>query len=151
MTQSAVSWGFRLLEINVPHFEDLGAGNPTQPTLAISAKLDWHADPQKSTVVATLKADFEIDGQPLLSSAVACTFELEPIAWESAYDPKHSTIEFPREFLIQLGSITIGTARGILYERSSRHGNSCIVLPLLDVDRLVADAVAIDWGLSTLL
>lgn len=148
MNQSEVSWGFRLLEINVPQFDDFEGAAPPQMNLAIGAKLDWRADPQKSTVVAALQVEYASDGHRLLVLVVACTFELELLAWDAACDHQQGTIAFPREFLLQLGSITIGTARGILFERTCRPGNTCYLLPLLDVDRLVADTVPIAWDLE---
>ena len=143
MNRSAESLGFRLLEIAVPQFDHFEGAEPPQPNLAIGTKLDWQADPRDNTVTAELRVEYTSDGHRLLFFTMACTFELEAIAWDEFCDRQNGTTTFPRAFLMQLGSITIGTARGVLYERTCRPSKSCYLLPLLDVDRLVADEVQI--------
>jgi hypothetical protein len=137
--------GFRLLGIQMTNFELFSELAGTGHELTIAAKLDWRVDPAARVIVAQLGLDYLAGNHRLVALSIENSFELELAAWEAACGSQHKTIELPRAFLMQLGSITIGTARGVLYAKTSDPGRTQYVLPLLDVGRLLTAHVQLSW------
>ncbi len=130
---------FRLVDLLVADFELRGQLPLTDTGLSVAAKLHWSVEPSRRVVVASLSLAYRSPEQPLLELNVFCFFEIEDQVWNQIYLAGAKDVILPRAFLLKLGSITIGSARGLLYEKTDRIGIAPFLLPILDVHRLVED------------
>jgi hypothetical protein len=130
---------FRLVDLFVADFELRGQLPLTDAGLSVAAKLHWSVEPSRCVVVASLSLAYRSAEQSLLEMDVFCFFEIEEQVWNQIYLDGAKDVILPRAFLLQLGSITIGSARGLLHEKTANIGIAPFLLPILDVNRLVED------------
>lgn len=57
---------------------------------------------------------------------------------------KGNKIEIPRDFLVQCGSISYGSMRGVLVEEAKKAGLPNIVLPPYYVDTLIKESLVVE-------
>ncbi len=136
----------RLLEVLPSHFEASMAGWGTEAhDLSIGAKLEWQVASQRKTITASLLIGYHLPQLTLLSLVVDCVFEIEEHSWNLVCDAPSKSLALPRHILLQIGTIVVGTARGVLLERTDRIGMQPLLLPLLDVERLIVEEPVLHW------
>lgn len=86
---------------------------------------------------------FNFDDKPLVLLEVECQFEVEEEAFRQFLDKENDQINIPKEFCQHLGVITVGTARGILYEKLKDTDFDFILLPTIDLTVQLSDDVVL--------
>lgn len=69
---------------------------------------------------------------------------ISPESWEKI--KKKNRITFPKDFLTHCAALSIGTMRGILYEKVSKMNSpiSQFILPLIDISDAIEEDVTVD-------
>jgi hypothetical protein len=145
MSFAETNLAFRLVDIMTTGFEVFGELPLETADISIAARLDWSGNRATRTIVASLRIEYHSAAQAWLSLNTQCHFEIEQQAWESLLNAEKDEIKFPVPFLVNLGAITVGTARGIIFEKTLLVGIAPYLLPLLDAGKLLADNVVWDW------
>ena len=72
---------------------------------------------------------------------VSCIFVIEPKSWNNL--TSEGNIKFPTGFLQHLATITLGTARGILFQKTEGTKYNIYHLPLLDVTSAIKEDLVV--------
>lgn len=64
-------------------------------------------------------------------------FKIEPKSWRELKDLKTRKIKFPKEFLRHLGTISVGTTRGVLHTKTENTPYNSIILPLINLTGII--------------
>jgi hypothetical protein len=105
--------------------------------LSVNLKFRVNKDHKLISVLAQIK--FDQKKQPFLILEAACIFSIEEKAWTSFQKSakENKTVTVPQGFMSHLSVITIGTARGILHEKTAGTGFNKFLLPTVNVTELI--------------
>lgn len=132
-------FGFRMADISVERFELFQALPEVSDKLAIGAKLDWSLLLVSKSLAARLMIEYHSPNQLWAAFQVSVHFEIQQEGWNALLSNEVQEAAFLRPFLQKLGSITIGTARGILFEKTAQIGITPYLLPIMDASKLLAE------------
>jgi hypothetical protein len=145
MSEIAAQIGFRLVDMSAPNFELFGELPEDVNDISIHAKLGWAGIAVVHCLVTDLKIEYRSAQQLWALLEVQCQYEIEFHAWQLIMAGDASNPRFPRPFLEQLAAITIGSARGILFEKTKQFGGTPYLLPLLFPSKLLAEQISWEW------
>ena len=94
------------------------------------------------------KVHFTQKKKPFLILETGCHFEISPEAWKEFYDEKKKTLKLPKSFAGHLLMLNIGTSRGVLHAKTEDTYFNQLILPPLNVNRLINDDVIIDLSME---
>lgn len=69
----------------------------------------------------------------IIKLSVSCHFEVNEESWSLFFDDEKKNVIIPKAFIAYLASITVGTARGILFSKTENTILSSVMLPEIDV------------------
>lgn len=96
-------------------------------------------DVSERVVGAILHSRFHhTDNQTFLLIEAGCLVKVDTLAWEKWLLPDSQTVRVPKWFLQHLGSLSVGTVRGILHERTMSTPFQSFMLPPIHVESLLA-------------
>lgn len=127
---------FRLTKIEVPQFAIL-----TDKEFTDSMNINYGFEFSVSEDTTSLRCDATasyIDGDtPVMKIVVRCEFYIEQNCW-NALKTKNG-LTFPAGFLQHLASLTVGTMRGVYYEKTENTAYNRFFIPLLDVNLAIKE------------
>lgn len=74
-------------------------------------------------------------GEHLLKLVMCCHFEVEPSDWDAFVEDGKRILPVP--FLCHIASISMGAARGVMFERTKSTALAQYVLPLVNVENFI--------------
>lgn len=86
---------------------------------------------------------FNFNDDPLIILEIECQFEVEESAYKTFASEGNEQIIIPKEFCQHLGVITVGTARGVLYEKLKDTEFDFILLPTIDLTVQLSDDIVL--------
>lgn len=90
-----------------------------------------------------VKFQFEQNEKPFLVISATCSFQLQEEAWKSLVDENEQKIVLPEGFASHLAVITVGTVRGILYEKTRETPYKDYLIPPINLTDLIQEDVVI--------
>lgn len=118
-------FAFDDIEIKSDHLEEI--------TVGIAPKFGINAE--EKIIGCILKIKFEYESQSFVFLETECHFKLTDNSWNDFIDTEN--IHFPVEFLRHLGVITLGTMRGVLFEKLQGSDIEFIQLPLINLTEVI--------------
>lgn len=82
------------------------------------------------------------DGLPFVEIILETIFLISPDSIQGLMS--ETKIEFPRGFLVQCGSISYGTLRGIILQQAEEGGLSNIIIPPVFISNIIKEPMTID-------
>lgn len=131
---------FRMIKISVPQFallsEEFPLGN-----ISIKTDTKFKYAVEEECVAIEMLYDFLSDNNLFMRLELCCEFEVEHKDWEK--QKSGEVIVLPKSFIEHLMVHTVGTARGILYSKTEGTPFDKIILPPMDVTKLVTEDIVI--------
>ncbi len=132
---------FSIAKVTTEQFAVIEKSFDEKQTIHLSTDLRYAIDRSQRIVMVYTLFKFEQKNTPFLLVEVSCQFLIASESWKSFIKDKVTT-EIPKGFMIHLGMITVGTARGVLHTKTEGSKFNDFVLPTIDVMKLVTkDAV----------
>ena len=137
---------FAIVDVRTEQFATFGAEVPPDQPMQVDAGIQFRAAPNDPAVAVVLTIQFLQDEQPRIKLDVLCAFAIEREDFERCRNDQQ--VVYPRDFMIHLVMLTIGTARGILHARLEQTPYARTILPPLDARKMVAEDVVFDLPAS---
>ena len=126
---------FKFLRIDVPQFAILVDESVNGP-FGISSEVNF-AIGGKNIIKCTLKIVYLKETQPVTQLVVDTFFGIEESSWKEM--DKDGNIIIPAGFLQHLAALTLSTARGIQYAKTTEMGISNYIIPLTNLTEIIRD------------
>lgn len=131
---------FGLRKINTLEFATIKEPDASEhENMELKANVTYGMDKNLRFIGTSIKLQFEANNSPFIILNVSCEFEIEEDTWNQSIDNASNSISFSRNFLLHLVSITVGTARGILYTKTENTPFNKYILPTIDINGLVEE------------
>lgn len=127
---------FSIAKVNTEQFAVIEKSFDEKQTIHLSTDLRYAIDRSQRIVMVYTLFKFEQKNAPFLLVEVSCQFLIASESWKSFVKDKVTT-EIPKGFIIHLGMITVGTARGVLHTKTEGSKFNDFVIPTIDVMKLV--------------
>ena len=132
---------FQLVKIDAPQFAIINDGEFSNP-LQINFELNFAVDSSFTSIKNALKIVFLNSSEPVMQLVVECYYAISKDSWHEMTQ-RDNTIIVPVGFLQHLATITVGTARGVLFAKTVETNLSKYVLPLVNVTEMVKNDLVI--------
>lgn len=130
---------FRITSIDVPQFAILHE-NGRLEDFEVEISLDFTAFPT-DYILQALPALRLCSGEdsPFLLIQAGCSVQLTEESWVQTIHKTDKSFVIPKDLILHILVIAIGTVRGVLHEKCSNSSYHGIVLPALDLTSLVTE------------
>lgn len=132
---------FKIENIKVNQFAIIEPSSETKD-IQISGNITTSFNSEEYLINIILSSKYMIKEKQLLTFQVTCAFKIKDETWQEW--SKQNQVVIPRDFLVHLAVLTFGTARGILYERTSGTIYQTLYLPLTNVDEFFKEDIVIN-------
>ncbi len=136
MAKSSKPIRFLLRKITSEQFATLGDLPDSKHKIEISTRANFAYNPDNRAVGVLTTFTFIAMEKPFLILEAGCHFQIEPEDWKSLLKEDES-LELPKNFVNHLLMLTIGTARGILYQKTINTDYNRFLIPLINVTKIV--------------
>lgn len=133
---------FRIVDINTLEFATLKDNFTESEDIELSTSIDFGFDEENPLIGLNISFQFIQDEQPFLLLTVQNVFQVEEEAYISLIDENVLTI--PRGFASHLAAMSVGTARGILHEKTNNTRFNDFIIPTINVTNLVTEDILFD-------
>ncbi|MCC5915520.1 MAG: hypothetical protein JJU46_14190, partial [Balneolaceae bacterium] len=106
--------------------------------------INFGHDHEQCVLGSIIKFQFEQNEKPFLVISATCSFQMEGDAWKSLLDEKGQKIIIPEGFASHMAVITVGTIRGILYEKTKDTPYKEYIIPPINLTHLINEDVVIE-------
>ena len=130
---------FKFIKIDVPQFAILVEEAVNGP-FGISSEVNF-AIGDKNIIKCRLKIVYLKETQPVTQLVVDTFFAVEESSWKAM--EKDGNIIIPAGFLQHLAALTLSTARGIQYAKTTEMGISNYIIPLTNLTEIIKDDMVI--------
>lgn len=128
---------FQLIKIDAPQFAVIKDSEFSNP-LHVNFEANFAVDNNVTSIKNTLKVVYSDSSVPVMQLVVECIYAVSSESWSEMKKPDvHYVI--PVGFLRHICTITIGTTRGILYEKTAATNLNKYVMPLVNVVDMVKE------------
>lgn len=125
---------FRMYDINLDQFAILSKKAPESDiNFNISMSFKYADNGQK--VACTVNYDFYEKDEKIIVLQTTCAFDIHPDDWKGLI--KDDVVTIPKGLLENFGVHTVGTSRGIMYCKTEKTPFNRIIIPPIDVTKLV--------------
>ena len=135
--------GFSLVGISTKQFAIIEENYDVNDSKNIIQTItDFGIDDINKGIEVLLEIRFKQKKQIFLICQLACVFTIEVSDWERFLVVETNEIVFPRDFIMHLVVLTIGTIRGVLHTKMENTNLNKFVLPTLNVTELITKDIA---------
>lgn len=132
---------FRMIDISVPQFAIL-AEEPPKAKLICDIGLGFRYAKEQKRIATELKFSYEDEQKrPVIILVVNCVFEINPADWDNSI--KDGKLTLDKNILGYFASQTVGVTRGILYERTNGTPFNSLILPPINLTKMLNDDLVI--------
>jgi hypothetical protein len=143
MDKDELALRFRIANIDTLEFAILEENYDESPEeLSLGTSLNIGADSENHFLKVDVKFQFLQEEMVLLQITVRCEFWIEEKAWDSFIDKNIITV--PQGFASHLAVITVGTARGVLHEKTNDTPFNRFILPTINITNFIKEDVVFD-------
>ncbi|MDP1814108.1 MAG: hypothetical protein Q8K92_06630 [Leadbetterella sp.] len=108
---------FNLDSIKTEQFAVFPENYSEDGEVKFNTSIEFKIEVEKKIIGAYLDFSFEQNNKPFLKITSGCNFEIEYTSWNQI--TKDNVIKIDKETLRNLASLSIGTVRGILHEKTN--------------------------------
>lgn len=132
--------GFALIRIHTIVFELDETQYEPELEDKIETGISIKASDKDHTISIFFLVRFKQDSVPFINLEVQCEFEIEPKAFE-AFRSSRDTLTIPSAFARHLAVITVGTTRGILFEKLNKSNFKNFLLPSINLMNYIKEDI----------
>lgn len=138
--------GFRLSAIDTEQFAVLEENYEEGKDIDLGVGVNFSINPEEKTIGTHFSVRFMHDEKEVfLLLDTVCFFKVDPEKWELFISDEKTKITFPKGFATHLAVLTIGTTRGIFYEKLKDNPPfDQYLLPAINLTNLVEEDIEID-------
>jgi hypothetical protein len=107
----------------------------------INVGLNFGVDSKQKLLKVLFKNDFVQDERSFITIEAGCIFAIDPESWNFFTGQQSGFILLPKHFAGHLASITAGTARGILHERTDQTPMNRFFIPANNIEEIIQQDV----------
>lgn len=144
MTKKDLALSFKLVDIYINEFAILEDSYTEGENVRMGTFVNFGHDAEHRVLGAILKFQFDQNDKPFLVITTTCSFQMEEKAWESLMDEDGKKIVIPEGFASHMAVITVGTIRGILYEKTKETPYKEYIIPPINLTDLIKQDVEIE-------
>ena len=130
---------FKLLRIDVPQFAILVDGTVNGP-FGINFEVNFSLG-DRSIIKCSFKIVYLKEGLPVTQLVVDAFFGIEESSWKEL--EKDGEVVVPAEFLQHLAALTLSTARGIQYAKTTELGINNYISPLTNLTEIIKNDMVV--------
>lgn len=145
MNKEKLALSFKLVDISTNEFAMLEGSYTEGENVQMGTFASFGHDREHRVLGANLKFQFEQNEKPFLVIAATCSFQLEEDAWKSLQDEQGKKIVIPEGFASHMAVITVGTIRGILYEKTKDTPFNQYIVPPINLTQMIHGDVEIEF------
>ncbi|MEQ9278061.1 MAG: hypothetical protein RLN83_01090 [Balneola sp.] len=135
---------FRLANIKTEEFAIIEDVYVEDEEVRLGTFLDFGTDTEKQILGSTVKFQFDQNKNPFLIISVTCAFEIEKEAWNTLIKEDNTHLTIPEGFASHMAVITVGTARGVLHEKTKNTEFNDFIIPPINLTGMISDDIEID-------
>jgi hypothetical protein len=135
---------FRLVNIKTDEFAIVEDSFEEEGKVSLETSFNFRVDKERHILGTTVKFQFEQNDKPFLIISVTCGFEMEGEAWESLIDADKNKIIIPEGFASHMSVLTVGTARGVLHEKTNETDFNHFIIPPINLTKIINEDIEID-------
>ncbi|WP_293939416.1 hypothetical protein [Sphingobacterium sp. UBA5996] len=145
MEKKSISIHFKLHKIQTLQFATIGEAPDLSPTLPSQQTIEVLFETYENTNLISCIMDYTIldKERPFIKIKVSCEFEMNGDDLESLSDKDKNHITLPRNFAKHLAEITLGTARGILHEKTADTPFNKYLVGVLELNTMFKEDVVV--------
>jgi len=133
---------FRIKSIETQEFATFKEVYTNEKEVGISTGFNFGMDKTNHLVAVFFNLSFNSkEEDPFVLLKVRIEFDVEPKVFEGFKSKRAKKWILPKDFLIHLSALSLGTARGILHEKISKTEFSHLLLPALNVSEILEEDV----------
>ena len=148
MTKKELVLSFKLVDISTNEFAILEESYTEGENVQMGTFVNFGQDREHQVLGSNLKFQFEQNEKPFLVISATCSFQLEEEAWKSLLDEDGQKIVIPEGFASHMAVMTVGTIRGILYEKTKDTPFKDYIIPPINLTKLIQEDVVIEFASS---
>lgn len=131
---------FTLTGIRLEQFATISENYVANAETFLNGGYEVGVEPAKKQVSFLCNLWYEQANGVFLKISASCHFQIEPQSWQKLVDEKGQEIVFPKDFIIHLATLTVGTVRGILFAKTENTEFNQYVLPTINlVEKITSD------------
>lgn len=135
---------FRLVNIKTDEFAVIEDSFEEEGKVSLESSFNFLVDKEKHILGTTVKFQFEQNDKPFLIISVTCSFEMEEEAWESLIDKNKNNVIIPEGFASHMAVLTVGTARGVLHEKTNETDFNDFIIPPINLTKIINEDIEIE-------
>lgn len=144
MTKKELALSFKLVDITTNEFAILEDSYTDGENVRMGTFINFLIDREQRVLGSQLKFQFEQNEKPFLVISATCGFQLEESAWESLLAEDGQKLVIPVGFASHMVVITVGTIRGILYEKTKDTPFTDYIIPPINLTDMIEKDVEIE-------
>ncbi len=137
--------GFSLKGIVTEQFAILEESFKDEADINLRTDIGFGIDQEKKAARVQLKISILCGEQPFMVLEVATYFNISPVSFATFLNEDKTILTLPAGFARHLGVITVGTARGILHDKTENTEFNKYFLPTINLVDLVKDDVVFNF------
>ncbi|MFO7789749.1 MAG: hypothetical protein ACQES1_05420 [Bacteroidota bacterium] len=126
---------FRLEKINTEQFALIEEEYNKNNEIKVGVNFKFAVNHEKQMLAVFSEFNYESAGSTFIKLAVSCHFKIPESNWVNFL--KEETIVVPQGLLRHLSVITVGTARGVLHEKTVGTRFNNFILPFIDLTKVI--------------
>ena len=139
---------FRLVDIKTDEFAIIEDSFEEGGNVRLGTFFDFGVDKEKHILGTNVKFQFEQDEKPFMIISVTCGFEMEEEAWESLINKDKNKLKIPEGFASHMAVLTVGTARGVLHEKTTETGFNDFIIPPINLTEIINEDIEVDLNVD---
>ncbi|MFT7381133.1 MAG: hypothetical protein ACI9Z3_001015 [Roseivirga sp.] len=136
------SIGFVLSRIKTIHFELNDSVYNDAEDVKFETGISVKASDKEHLISIFFMVRFKCEIEPFIQLEVQCEFEIEPKTFESFRSAK-DILTIPSAFARHLAVVTVGTTRGILFEKLNKTSFKSFLLPSINLMKFIKEDVVL--------
>ncbi len=105
----------------------------------LNSELTFRLNREERRIGVFLTISFKQAKKTFIKLQTSCHFIIAPESWELI--KKENSITLPKQFLLYLTMLSVGTSRGVLHSKTEGTGFNKYILPLFDATKLVPEDI----------
>ncbi|MBO6494812.1 MAG: hypothetical protein JJ978_04530 [Roseivirga sp.] len=134
---------FALRAIETHQFAIIKESFKKDSEIELQAGVNVGASDENHSVSIFFEVRFLSDQIPFIILEIECQFEIEVEAYSRFFNESKTELIIPSGLCQHLGVITVGTARGILYEKLRDSDFDYLLLPTVDLTVQLSDDIVL--------
>ncbi len=131
--------GFLLYKITTKQFAMLPDNLVNKSEVLLESQLRFSLDKKRKTLAVLPSFQFKDNKIPFLLIELNCEFKVADYLWNNFVQKNTKEFIIPRDFILHLAVLSVGTARGVLHARTENTSLNTYLLPTINVEKMLPD------------